>query len=474
MYKRQPCRLNADTFVAPVAVMGCCASKPAQATEANGTLPTLLGAAHCQASKKPGTFTLGRAELSQYFAGGYLRGELFVGEQYIEGSIDGQLRTFRFDADDGPVHVWQHALDLRDLLPADDGEIVVLYHYTNAVGFQNVANLEQTASELFASLEDCRAHFGMGVYTSQHEPSVWKLRRRILLNNYSNGSPFQDAEDEEAKRVCHQWGEHNSSGHRGAFCIPLLVPSSLAYNIFVRQTPDLAKKLVQDKKTGRERKVRLGEDYKGKPVHRARDVWVVRITDDAGKVHHASAEADGKLQLLQARLAHLRATNGDDNEKTIACMAELACWLRFRGQRGQLDAAEELFRECLRRYRALLTAYHPKTLASIRNLAQMLKIKGNFQEAEHLFLEAVRSCFATLGENHPTTIKSLDDLADMLASQGRLQEAEPLLRDVVDRSRAVLGEQALNTLNSCSGLAGVLVSQGRLHDAETLYREVRF
>ena len=294
--------------------MGCCGSASALPMEAPaGTLPTLLvQVARSQAEEKSDHKALGRAELSPYFAGSYLRGELFQGEQYVNDLVGG-LRTFRFDAEDGPVHVWQHAFDLRlQGFPGDVGEIVVLYHYTNALGFQNAANLEQTTSELFASLTDSRAHFGKGVYTSQHEPSVWKLRTRILLNNYSNGNPFQDVEDEEAQRVCGEWGDQNPSGHRGSFCIPLLVPKALAFNIFARQTPDLVQKRVQDKKTGQQRKVRLGEDYKGKPVHRSRDVWVVRITDDDGKVRHATAEADSMLQLLQRRLAHLRATHLED------------------------------------------------------------------------------------------------------------------------------------------------------------------
>ena len=92
--------------------------------------------------------------------------------------------------------------------------------------------------------------------------------------------------------------------------------------------------------------VRLGEDYKGKPVDRARDVWVVRVANDAGQVHNVSAEADGLVQLLRLRLKHLHATRGSDNVDTLACMQELATRLE---KRVQLQEAEELFRESLRR-----------------------------------------------------------------------------------------------------------------------------
>ena len=49
-------------------------------------------------------------------------------------------------------------------------EVVILYHYTNELAFRNVGNLEQTAAQVFASLEK-RAHFGDGVYATQHEPA---------------------------------------------------------------------------------------------------------------------------------------------------------------------------------------------------------------------------------------------------------------------------------------------------------------
>ena len=54
--------------------------------------------------------------------------------------------------------------------------MVVLYHYTDDLAFQNVGNLEQTAAQLFASLEEKRAHFGQGVYATLHEPADARLK----------------------------------------------------------------------------------------------------------------------------------------------------------------------------------------------------------------------------------------------------------------------------------------------------------
>ena len=70
--------------------------------------------------------------------------------------------------------------------------------------------------------------------------------------------------------------------------------------------PDLAQKEVVDQETGQRRPVALGEDYKGRPVDRDRDVWVVRIADEGGQVRNAAASADGLLRLLETRLSQLR------------------------------------------------------------------------------------------------------------------------------------------------------------------------
>ncbi|CAE7245671.1 kidins220, partial [Symbiodinium microadriaticum] len=98
-----------------------------------------------------------------------------------------------FDASDGPVHAWQHALDLRD--PACD-EVVVLYHYTNALAFESIANW---TAELLASLLEKRTQFGEGVYASQHEPSVtWAQKLdQIGLTVSSKGSVHAEEEGEE-------------------------------------------------------------------------------------------------------------------------------------------------------------------------------------------------------------------------------------------------------------------------------------
>ena len=46
------------------------------------------------------------------FACRYLEGELYDGSGYSESRV-GELLTYRYEASDGDVMVWQHAFDLR-------------------------------------------------------------------------------------------------------------------------------------------------------------------------------------------------------------------------------------------------------------------------------------------------------------------------------------------------------------------------
>lgn len=290
-------------------------------------------------------------DLSRWFSGPYLQGEMLDGAAQYEGDCVDDVPTFRYDAADGPVHVWQHALDLRSKArgtPGTEVPFMVAYHYSNELCFRNVGNLEQKAAELFASLVLKRAHFGQGVYATQHEPSVWESRLRILLNNYSNGDPWrEDLNDEESQRVQREFGDGDPIGHRAAFCIPMLVPMSMAYNIFERQTPDM-------KAEGHP----VGTDYKGRVVHHNRDVWVMRVEENLS-VQNATAKADGIVDLLQTRLRKWQALRGKDDSQCLGCMDELGQRLTCR---GRFDEAEPYCRESVALKRAKLGEMDLETL----------------------------------------------------------------------------------------------------------------
>eukprot|EP00929_Paragymnodinium_shiwhaense_P008749 TRINITY_DN11270_c0_g1_i8.p1 TRINITY_DN11270_c0_g1~~TRINITY_DN11270_c0_g1_i8.p1 ORF type:complete len:307 (+),score=34.54 TRINITY_DN11270_c0_g1_i8:270-1190(+) len=280
------------------------------------------------------TLNLAAADLSAYFAGPYLDGELLRSEHYCYDIFA------------------EHAFDLRSRASnTKKGDAIVLYHFTDELGFKNVANLQQETSNIFASLLESRAHFGQGVYATQHEPAVWRTRKQVLLNNYANGDPF-NPENEDACRVSKEWS------HRASFCLPLIVPVALAYMIHVKQTPDMQKKRVKQEGGG-ERSIALGEDCKGREVHGNRDVWVIRVEDESGAVIDASCSVATFVSLLKKRLVKLRRRRGDTDPMTLQCISGLAAWVMSR---SDFEEAEPLLREALHGYRMKLGDMHPNTL----------------------------------------------------------------------------------------------------------------
>jgi tetratricopeptide (TPR) repeat protein len=108
---------------------------------------------------------------------------------------------------------------------------------------------------------------------------------------------------------------------------------------------------------------------------------------------------------------------------------------------GKLSEAEPLYREALRGRQETLGETHRDTLASLNNLAVLLKSQGKLSEAEPLFREALLGQMATLGETHPDTLASLNNLANLLSDQGKLSEPEPLYREAL-RGRQAAGRRA--------------------------------
>ena len=95
---------------------------------------------------------------------------------------------------------------------------------------------------------------------------------------------------------------------------------------------------------------------------------------------------------------------------------------------------------------------HPNTLASIVNLGNLFKAKGDLAAAEPLCREAVEVKRETLGNRHSSTLTSINNLGTLLMAKGDLAAAEPLLHKALDLSRETLGSR-LQTRSSPSAIS---------------------
>ena len=63
-------------------------------------------------------------------------------------------------------------------------------------------------------------------------------------------------------------------------------------------------------------------------------------------------------------------------------------------------------------------------------MAALRQAQGKLDEAEPLISEALEAFRATLGDRHPRTLASIANMASLLQAQGKLDEAELLLEEL--------------------------------------------
>ncbi|HXB68404.1 MAG TPA: tetratricopeptide repeat protein [Candidatus Acidoferrales bacterium] len=107
--------------------------------------------------------------------------------------------------------------------------------------------------------------------------------------------------------------------------------------------------------------------------------------------------------------------------------------------KGDLGAAEPLFRSALAIAEKTLGPDHPDTAGSLNNLAGLLELQGDYAGAEPLYRRALAIAEKTLGPNHPNTAMALDNLAGVLESEGDDAGAEPLYRRALSTAEKALG-----------------------------------
>ncbi|CAE6967791.1 klc-2, partial [Symbiodinium sp. CCMP2456] len=108
--------------------------------------------------------------------------------------------------------------------------------------------------------------------------------------------------------------------------------------------------------------------------------------------------------------------------------------------RGRYEEAELLYRQALEIRSGLKRAggvsrvrlgdSHPDTMSSMYNLANLLKTMGQLEEAEQLFREELELCRSVHGAQHKETVSSTRSLAKFLKELGRETEAAEVLAGI--------------------------------------------
>ena len=96
--------------------------------------------------------------------------------------------------------------------------------------------------------------------------------------------------------------------------------------------------------------------------------------------------------------------------------------------------------------RRLLGADHALTMASVNNIALILRKQGSYPAAEELNRRNLDTCRRTLGDDHLSTLTAASNLIATLICRRDYKEAEQLNGKGCTKSKEIAREREIQTL----------------------------
>jgi tetratricopeptide (TPR) repeat protein/tRNA A-37 threonylcarbamoyl transferase component Bud32 len=172
---------------------------------------------------------------------------------------------------------------------------------------------------------------------------------------------------------------------------------------------------------------------------------------------------------LQRALDLRREVLGDIAPETLASLDDMAILLR---DEGRYDEALPIAEQALAARTRVLGEDHRDTLASANTLALVYTSLGRLEEAEKLYRDTLTAQRRVLGVEHPHTMSTMNNLGVLYDNQHRYAAAQEQLAATLDLRRRVLGSDAKPTLATMSNLAKAYAHAFRYADAGELFEEV--
>lgn len=184
-------------------------------------------------------------------------------------------------------------------------------------------------------------------------------------------------------------------------------------------------------------------------------------------LHEARGELAAAETLYRATLTDRERKLGDAHPDLLPHLANLAAVLRA-GHR--FEDAEPLCRRALAIAETRLGDEHPTTSACIDRLAALRYAVHDYEQAEALYRRGLVLSETIFGPHHPATAAALHNLGTVMDARDAFREAEALHRRALGIREAALGTEHEDTATSLHNLAAALDAMGRYNEAEPLYR----
>lgn len=170
--------------------------------------------------------------------------------------------------------------------------------------------------------------------------------------------------------------------------------------------------------------------------------------------------------LYRAALAIEESRLGEDHPDLVTLLNNLA--LIYEAQNRDADA-ERLLRRALALKEKALGLTDPSTLSTLGNLAYLLQLQGEYREADELLTRALEVQESLHGPHDLSLIPSLESLADLHAAQWNYATAESLCERALAIREKALGQDHPETARSLDKLAELYVAQSKNTAAELFF-----
>jgi tetratricopeptide (TPR) repeat protein len=185
-----------------------------------------------------------------------------------------------------------------------------------------------------------------------------------------------------------------------------------------------------------------------------------------GLVLYNLGELDACLENTQRALDIRRAAFGPEHVLVGDALEAVGAVFEVR---AQVDSAEAYYREGNRVLKAALGADHPGRADGIEGLGRLLGASGRRDEAIELLREAVE-LEKQRGENHSYVAYALKELAKVLRNRGDLEEADRTFREALRIYDIAFPEGGLYVASTRVNYGRLLYQRGDLAGAESELR----
>ncbi|MFO0928603.1 MAG: CHAT domain-containing tetratricopeptide repeat protein [Gemmataceae bacterium] len=196
----------------------------------------------------------------------------------------------------------------------------------------------------------------------------------------------------------------------------------------------------------------------GRPAHAALQTNLASVYRLTGQLE----KADPLLRDAVRRWEKLGAAHQAELADTVNALAVLFT------EKGQLATAERLFHRCLEIREKKLGSTHLAVADTLNLLAQTYERLGQDGRALSYYRRGLKIRHDKLGDDHLATAASLNDLAVFYLNRDRFAQAEPLLRRAMATFERRLPADHPDVAKTHHNLAWVLFNLGQTDEADRL------